>query len=84
MPKIFTALDKIRPAYDVAYKAFLLICKLLLVADILITTYAVLARWCQNWAKEYPDVLGFLYVLHGGAGRCPGHPPGRPHPHDRL
>lgn len=63
MPKIFTALDKIRPAYDVAYKAFLLICKLLLVADILITTYAVLARWCQNWAKEFSEVLGFLSAV---------------------
>ena len=60
MPKIFATLDKIRPAYDVAYKLFLLICKLLLVADILITTYAVLARWCQTWAKEFPEVLGFL------------------------
>lgn len=44
MPKIFTTLDKIKPAYDVVYKIVLLICKLLLVADILITSYAVFGR----------------------------------------
>ena len=36
MPKIFTTLDKIKPAYDVTYKVVLFICKLLLIADILI------------------------------------------------
>ena len=63
MPKIFDTLDKIKPAYDVAYKAFLLMCKLLLVADILIATYTVLGRWCQTWAKLYPDMLGFLSAV---------------------
>ena len=38
MPKIFTTLDKIKPAYDITYKVVLFICKLLLIADILITT----------------------------------------------
>ncbi len=63
MPKIFNTLDKIRPAYDVAYKVFLVICKLLLIADILIASYTVLGRWCQTWAKDYPDILGFLGVI---------------------
>ena len=63
MPKIFETLDKIRPAYDVAYKVFQVICKLLLIADILIATYTVWGRWCQTWAKEYPSVLGFLGVF---------------------
>ncbi len=44
MPKIFTNLDKIKPVYDVLYKVILLICKLLLIADILITSYAVFGR----------------------------------------
>ena len=44
MPKIFDAFDRIRPAYDVVYKVVLVICKLLLVADILITSYAVAGR----------------------------------------
>ena len=38
MPKIFTTLDKIKPAYDITYKVVLFICKILLIADILITT----------------------------------------------
>ena len=44
MPKIFDAFDRIRPAYDAVYKAVLVICKLLLIADILITSYAVAGR----------------------------------------
>lgn len=44
MPKIFQTLDKFRPVYDVAYKVVLVICKLLLIADILITSYAVAGR----------------------------------------
>ena len=63
MPKIFETMDKIKPVYDMAYKVFLVICKLLLVADILIATYTVLGRWCQTWAREYPDILGFLGVI---------------------
>lgn len=63
MPKFFTAMDKIKPIYDMVYKAFLIICKLLLIADILITSYAVLGRYCQQWAKAYPSVLGWLGVI---------------------
>ena len=44
MPKFFDTFDRIRPAYDVVYKVVLVICKLLLVADILITSYAVAGR----------------------------------------
>lgn len=63
MPKVFETLDKVRPVYDLAYRVFLVICKLLLITDILIATYTVLARWCQTWANEYPDVLGFLGII---------------------
>ena len=41
MPKIFSILDKIRPVYDWTYKIVMVICKLLLITDILITTMAV-------------------------------------------
>lgn len=44
MPKFFDTLDRVRPVYDVVYKAIMVICKLLLVADILITSYAVAGR----------------------------------------
>ena len=45
MPKIFETLDKIRPVYDVTYKVVMVICKLLLIVDILVTTFAVLGRY---------------------------------------
>lgn len=62
MPKIFTTLDKIRPAYDLTYKIVMLLCKLLLIADILIASYAVLGRFCQQWSREYA-FLGFLSFI---------------------
>lgn len=62
MPSIFTTLDKIKPAYDVTYKVFMLICKILLVADIAITSYAVLGRFCQQWSREY-EFLSFLSII---------------------
>ena len=45
MPKIFNTLDKIRPVYDVTYKIVMVICKLLLIVDILVTTFAVVGRY---------------------------------------
>ena len=62
MPKIFTTLDKIKPAYDLIYKVFMVICKVLLVADILITSYAVLGRFCQSLAINH-SALSFLGVI---------------------
>ena len=44
MPKFFDTLDRVRPVYDWVYKVIMVICKLLLIADILITTYAVAGR----------------------------------------
>ena len=62
MPKIFTTLDKIRPAYDVTYKLVMLLCKLLLIADILVASYTVLGRFCQEWSREY-EFLSFLSFI---------------------
>ena len=45
MVKFFQTMDKIRPVYDWVYRIFLFICKILLIADILITSYAVLGRY---------------------------------------
>ena len=86
MPKIFTTLDKIKPAYDVTYKVVLFICKLLLIADILITTMSVIGRYVPfipdpAWTEE---VLPDLHELYGRAERRSGHPPRRTHPHDRI
>ena len=63
MPKIFTTLDKVRPVYDVIYKVFMLLCKILLVADILITSYAVAGRLLGGIAigdKFLRDIVPFL------------------------
>ena len=38
MPKIFTVLDKAKPVFDMTDKILMTICKLLLIADILIAT----------------------------------------------
>ena len=62
MPAIFHTLDKAKPAYDVLYKVFLIICKILLIVDILITSYAVLGRYCQQAARNV-EWLGFLGVI---------------------
>ena len=42
---IFDKIDRIKPAYDVTYKVVMFICKLLLVADIAITSFAVVGRY---------------------------------------
>lgn len=79
MQKIFTAVDKIKPVYDVAYKAVLFICKLLLIADILITTMSVLGRYVSfipdpSWSEEvvltlmsYMAVLSAALAIRRGA-----------------
>lgn len=64
MPKIFDAFDRVRPAYDMIYKVVMVICKLLLIADILITSYAVAGRLIGGIqigeAKYLRDVVFFL------------------------
>lgn len=79
MPKIFTTLDKIKPAYDITYKVVLFICKLLLIADILITTVSVLGRYVPfipdpSWSEEmvltcmsYMAVLSAALAIRRGA-----------------
>lgn len=79
MPKIFTTLDKIRPVYDITYKVVLFICKLLLIADILITTMSVIGRYVSfipdpAWSEEvvltcmsYMAVLSAALAIRRGA-----------------
>lgn len=79
MPAIFEKIDKIKPAYDVAYKVVLFICKLLLVVDILITSFAVLGRYVPfipdpSWSEEvvltcmsYMAVLSAALAIRRGA-----------------
>lgn len=55
MPKFFEKMDKIKPVYDKAYQVVLFICKLLLIADILITSYAVLGRYVHQYIPFITD-----------------------------
>ena len=79
MPAIFKTLDKIRPVYDWVYKIVLFLCKLLLVADIAITSYQVCGRYISfipdpSWTEEtiltlmsYMAVLSAALAIHRGA-----------------
>ena len=66
MPSVFKALEKIKPLYDWTYKILLFICKLLLIGDIAITTWAVLGRYIPfisdpHWSEEI--VLTFMVYM---------------------
>ena len=69
MPKIFQTLDKIKPAYDVAYKFVLFVCKLLLTADIVITSVCVVGRYVSfvpdpAWSEEVVlTLMSYMAVL---------------------
>ena len=79
MPGIFEKIDKIRPVYDVADKVVLFICKVLLIADILITTMSVIGRYVPfvpdpAWSEEvvltcmsYMAVLSAALAIRKGA-----------------
>ena len=55
MEKFFKTKDKVRPVYDWVYKVFLFICKILLIADILIKSYAVAGRQLHKWIPFLSD-----------------------------
>lgn len=69
MPSIFKTLDKIRPAYDITYKIVMVICKLLLIADIAITSMAVAGRYIPfipdpAWSEEVVlTLMSYMAVL---------------------
>lgn len=79
MSKIFDTIDNVKPAYDVAYKVVLVICKVLLIADILITSVAVAGRYIPFipdpvWSEEvvltcmsYMAVLSAALAIRRGA-----------------
>ncbi len=76
---MFEKLDKIKPVYDVIYKVILVICKLFLIADILITTMSVMGRYIKfipdpSWSEEvvltlmsYMAVLSAALAIRRGA-----------------
>lgn len=79
MPSIFEKIDKIKPAYDMTYRAVMVICKLLLIVDILIATLTVAGRYIPfipdpSWSEEvvltcmtYMAVLSAALAIRRGA-----------------
>ena len=69
MPKFFETVDKLKLAYDIAYKIILFICKLLLVADIVITSVCVVGRYVSfvpdpAWSEEVVlTLMSYMAVL---------------------
>ncbi|MBQ5580941.1 MAG: TRAP transporter small permease [Clostridia bacterium] len=66
MPAFFRTLEKIKPVYDWTYKVLMFICKLLLIGDILITSWAVAGRYIPfitdpHWSEEI--VLTFMVYM---------------------
>lgn len=78
MPAIFVKLDKLKPVFDLISKAVLFLCKLLLIADVLITTMAVMGRYIPfipdpAWSEEivltcmaYMAVLSAALAIRSG------------------
>lgn len=79
MSGFFERVDKIKPVFDITYKIVLLICKLLLIADIFITTMSVIGRYVPfvpdpAWSEEvvltcmsYMAVLSAALAIRRGA-----------------
>ncbi|MFT9495060.1 TRAP transporter small permease [Anaerosolibacter sp.] len=69
MPNIFNTIDRMKPAYDVAYKFVLFLCKILLIVDILITSMAVAGRYIPfipdpAWSEEVVlTCMAYMAVL---------------------
>ena len=71
--------NKLKPVYDLVYKVVLFICKILLIADIAITSYAVCGRYIPfiddpAWSEEvvltlmsYMAVLSAALAIRRGA-----------------
>lgn len=69
MSGFFKTVDKIKPIYDVTYKVILFVCKLLLIADILITSFSVVGRYIPfipdpSWSEEVVlTLMAYMAVL---------------------
>lgn len=69
MPALLKKLEPIRPLYDMMYRLVLLICKLLLVMDIAITSFAVVGRFVPfipdpAWSEEVVlTLMSYMAVL---------------------
>lgn len=71
MAGIFGILNKIKPVYDQIYKITLFLCKMLLIADILVATLTVAGRYIPfipdpAWSEEVIlSCMAYMTVLSG-------------------
>ena len=70
MPRIFKTLDRFKPVYDVAYRVIMTLCKILLIADILVTTWIVISRYFPHlipapiWGEQIVlTLMSYMAVL---------------------
>ena len=69
MKDVFEKIDKLKPAYDKIYKATAVICKLLLIADILIAVLQVAGRYIPfipdpSWSEQVIlTLMSYMAVL---------------------
>ena len=69
MREFFHSVDKLKPAYDKAYQFVMFVCKMLLVADILITCMSVVGRYVSfipdpAWSEEVVlTCMSYMAVL---------------------
>ena len=57
VPAVFRKLEKIKPLYDWTYKILMVICKILLVGDILITCWSVAGRYIPFITEDRKSVV---------------------------
>ncbi len=69
MPAVFEKLDRIKPAYDAVYKVTAVICKVFLIADILVVTFQVAGRYIPfipdpSWTEQVVlTLMSYMAVL---------------------
>ena len=79
MQSVFKKIDKLKPVYNMVYRIVMIICKLLLIVDILITSMSVVGRYVSfipdpAWSEEvvltcmaYMAVLSAALAIKRGA-----------------
>lgn len=69
MPRFFIAMDKIKPLYERFDKLVMFLCKIMLIADICITSFAVAGRYIPfipdpSWSEEVVlALMSYMAVL---------------------
>ena len=70
MSTIFRIADKLKPIYDFAYRVIMTLCKLLLIADILVTAWIVISRYFPRiidapiWGEQIVlTLMSYMAVL---------------------